>query len=314
MAIKTVIVIVGPTAVGKTAAALATAQALHGEIISADSMQVYKGMDIGTAKPTPTEQALVRHHMIDTASPEQSFNVSDYVKQASAAVADCLARQVQPVVAGGTGLYVHALMDGFLFPDQSADPALRSRLMEEWQADPHILHSRLKAVDPATAGRLHPNDARRIIRALEVFERTGKSMSQLQRETAGKQARFSGIWIGLTRDRTELYQRIEQRVDAMFQQGLIEEVQGLLKTYPQQPTALQALGYKEVAWFLRGHITLEECVYLVKRDTRRFAKRQLSWFRRDQRLHWLNLTGMDDHEITARVVERSRKAAHEHGI
>ncbi len=269
-------------------------------------MQIYKEMDIGTAKPTAAEKAEIPHHMVDIVAPDQSFNVSEYVHQAQLVIDDCFTRQVQPIVAGGTGLYVNALLDGFLFPDQQPDPDLRAALMEEWNADPETLHRRLAAVDPATAARLHPNDARRIVRALEVYLRTGTSMSELQARTSGKQARFDGTWFGLTRDRSALYQRIDQRVDAMFQQGLIDEVAALLHRYPQQPTALQALGYKEVVWFLQGHLTLEECVYLIKRNTRRFAKRQLSWFRRDKRIHWFDAGQMTDMDIAARIEEISR--------
>ena len=296
----------GPTAVGKTETAMYLARLFNGQIISADSMQVYQGMDIGTAKPSAHQQKQVKHHMIDIRRPDQSFNAADYAREAGAAIRGLLDRGITPIVCGGTGLYINSLMDGFLFPAQGSNDDLRQVLYRRWEEDPQGLHRRLAAVDPTTAARLHPNDARRVIRALEVHERTGIPFSRWQMEGRGGQ-QFSGLWIGLTRDRQELYRRMDARVDAMIDQGLMEEVKHLWQTYPQQPTALQALGYKELVWYFQGWVTLSEAVYLLKRNTRRYGKRQLSWFRRDRRIHWFNLSEGEERHYQEQIAELCRK-------
>lgn len=304
------LVIVGPTAVGKTALALRLAETLAGEIISADSMQIYQGMDIGTAKPSAEEQQRVRHHLIDIISPAETFNVQDWVKLAEKAIEDITARGKTPIVAGGTGLYVNALLDGFLFPDTSADPELRKKLEARGERDPASLHAELAQVDPAAAARLHPNDLRRVIRALEVYYRTGSPISVLQKKAQRAHRPYDPLYIGLTRDRADLYARINLRVDEMLQQGLLEEVKELKERFLDasrqnraELTALQALGYKEILWALEGQKSLEEAVEILKRDTRRYAKRQLSWFRRDKRIKWFNLTHMSEREVHDRVVQ-----------
>lgn len=307
-------VIVGPTAVGKTEITLAFAKQCPAEIVSADSMQVYRGMDIGTAKPPAADRRQVPHHMVDIVDPDQSFNVSDYVCRASACISDIERRQHIPIVSGGTGLYIDALMDGFLFPDQGADASIRSELANQWQLDPAAVFQWLQRIDPVTAAKLHPHDQRRIIRALEVYRRTGRPLSELQAEGRKKGPRYHGLWFGLTRERSDLYHRVEERIDHMLAEGLIEEVEELIRRYPHQPTALQALGYKEIVWYLRGRITLSEAVHLLKRDTRRYAKRQLSWFRRRKEIYWFNLTETCEEHVFHRILDVCRNSSELRGI
>ncbi|HBG01208.1 MAG TPA: tRNA (adenosine(37)-N6)-dimethylallyltransferase MiaA [Firmicutes bacterium] len=292
-----ILVILGPTAVGKTALSLDLARALGGEIISADSMQVYRGMDIGTAKPSREERRAVVHHLLDVVDPNESFNVADYVNLAEEVLADLKSLNTAAILSGGTGLYIDALLQGFLFPDTSADEAIRDELQAQAAEDPQSLFAELQEVDPASAKKLHPNDLRRVIRALEVYRRTGEPISILQRKKGEGTRPYQPLYIGLFRDRQNLYGRVDQRVDQMVQAGLVDEVEGLLATYPEQPTALQALGYKEIAYYLRGEMTLPEAIERLKRDTRRYAKRQLSWFRRNQQIHWFNCTDLTHERI-----------------
>jgi len=214
-----------------------------------------------------------------------------------------------PLITGGTGLYINALIDGFLFPDQGENPMLRAQLEEKAHHDPLALYQTLQEVDPKAAAKLHPNDLRRIIRALEVYYTRGQPISELQAKM-GEQRKYTPVMIGLTRKRELLYQRIEQRVDQMVADGLVEEVKTLLQRYPSQPTALQAIGYKEIARFLHGELTLEEALALIKRETRRYAKRQWSWFRRDQRIVWYDLDVYTTDQIIAATQERLAQATH----
>lgn len=283
-----VLVLVGPTAVGKTETALTLAQELNCEIISADSMQVYRGMDIGTAKASLEEQSLVKHHLLDIINPDQKFTAADYVRLAEQCIAEIAARNRFPLVTGGTGLYINALIDGFLFPDQGENRKIRTELQARAETEPEALHEELKQVDPKSAAKLHPNDLRRIIRALEVYYTQGMPISELQAKKEAEQ-KYRAVMIGLNRNRELLYQRIEARVDQMIAAGLVDEVKELLTKYPQQPTALQAIGYKEIALYLNDQLTLEEAIELIKRETRRYAKRQLSWFRRDKRIVWYDM-------------------------
>lgn len=296
-----ILVIIGPTAVGKTDLSLTLAKALDGEIISADSMQVYRGLDIGTAKASEEERATITHHLLDVVDPDETFNVADYVRLADDTLRHLRMKTTVPLLVGGTGLYIDALLDGFLFPDTAADETIRAELQARAEDDPESLYEELQVVDAASAKKLHPNDLRRIIRALEVYRRTGQPISTLQRKKEAESRPYNPLYIGLTRERQELYARVNQRVDAMIEEGLVEEVEGLLRRYPNQPTALQALGYKEIAYYLQGELTLSEAVELLKRDTRRYAKRQLSWFKRNQRIHWFNRTEINDAEITDKV-------------
>lgn len=293
-----VVVVVGPTAVGKSSLSVELAHALDGEIVTADSMQVYRGMDIGTAKPTPQERKGIPHHLIDVCDPDRHFNVAEYRDLAHNVIADIHRREKLPIVSGGTGLYVKAVLDEFLFPDEGADYTLRQELeayaKEQGQA---ALHERLAAVDPPSARRIHPHDVRRVVRALEVYLQTGRPLSAHLRDVQNSPGRYNAIQIGLTRPRDILYERINLRVDRQIEDGLVDEVRTLMAMYPSMPVARQALGYKEIIEYLEGRTTLEEAISLLKRDTRRFAKRQFTWFNRDLRIHWIDLektTGSDE--------------------
>jgi len=281
--------IVGPTATGKTGISLQVAEKLGAEIISADSMLVYRGMDIGTAKPTREEMERVPHHMIDVADPGEMYNVAIYGRKVKDVLSGILKRENLPLLVGGTGLYVRAVVDGYNFSEAGSDPELRARLARECDTlGRAALHDRLKSVDPRTASRLHVNDVRRVIRALEVFYLTGKTLSG----SAGRSEvpPFNLLMYGLIMDRKLLYSRIEERVDKMMAAGLLEEVKNLLAAgYSPEVTSMQGLGYKEMILHLKGEISLEEAVALLKRNTRRFAKRQLTWFRRDPRIRWIDV-------------------------
>ena len=273
---------------GKTAAAIELARRLGGEIVNADSMQVYRHMDIGTAKPTAAEQARVRHHLIDVADPDESFDAARFARLGRAAIDDIAARGRVPIVAGGTGLYIKALLYG-LAREAPADPALRRHLMQEVAArGPEALHRRLAAVDPATAARVHPHDALRIVRALEVYTLTGRPLSEHHRRHRFADAPYEPFKIGLDMDRGDLYRRIDQRVDTMMAEGFEAEVQGLLaRGYSADLKSMQSLGYRHMAAYLDGRIDLEAAVTTLKRDTRRFAKRQFTWFRADTEMRWV---------------------------
>lgn len=298
---QNVLVILGPTAVGKTEIGQELAIILAAEIISADSMQIYRGMDIGTAKASLQDQKTIKYHMLDVVEPDQSFNVADYVTLAEHVLKKLKKQAVMPILSGGTGLYIDALLKGFLFPDAPADQNIRRELERESQENPDSLYEKLQKVDPPSAKKLHPNDQRRIVRALEVFYRTGKPISLLQKQKEKECRPYRPLYIGLTRDREALYTRIDLRVEQMIQRGLVEEVRHLLQAYPQQPTALQALGYKEIVQYLEGKVSLPDAIEILKRDTRRYAKRQMSWFKRNQATHWFNRSEMTDKEIKATI-------------
>ena len=293
---------------GKSEMALRIAESLRGEIISADSMQVYAGMDIGTAKPSRADRQRVPHHLLDVVTPGDSFNAADYTETAEKAIAGILERENLPCVVGGTGLYVHALVDGFLFPQEGRDSDIRQELETRFAEEPEAVFAELKTVDPAAAERIHPNDARRIVRALEVYRVMGEPISRLQKKKALEESTYCPFFVGLNRERTELYERINRRVDTMFSAGLVDEVRRLRTLYPKQPTALQALGYKEVWDALEGRWSWEEAVDAVKKRTRRYAKRQLSWFRRDGRIRWFDLSQQDYATVTSTVIEAIQAA------
>ncbi|MBD1372938.1 tRNA (adenosine(37)-N6)-dimethylallyltransferase MiaA [Hazenella sp. IB182357] len=287
-----VLVITGPTAVGKTATSMSLAHSLHGEIISGDSMQVYQGMDIGTAKATTVERTQIPHHMIDLVTPDESFSVQDYQQQARACIADITNRGAIPLIVGGTGLYIESVIYEYEMPDVAEHPEIRRRYvaMAE-QKGVAYLHQQLFQVDPESAKKLHPNDVRRVIRALEVHEVTGTPFSQLKRKGSSP---FDVLWLGLTMPRELLYERINQRVDHMLKRGLIEEVETLkAKGYHLGLTSMQAIGYKEMMWYLNGEISYEEAVRVLKQGTRKYAKRQLSWFRRNNDINWFDMTQPD---------------------
>jgi tRNA dimethylallyltransferase len=287
--------LLGPTAVGKTEIAIELAQRLNAEIISVDSRQIYRQMDIGTAKPTPKEQQAARHHLIDCVDISQPFSVADYQSLADTAIADIQARGKQVLFAGGAGLYFRAVVDG-LFEGPGADLSLRERLQQEAaQHGVDVLHERLRACDPKSADRIHPNNIVRVIRALEVYELTGTPMSEHQQQWHPKNQRYPFIAFCLTMPRVLLYHRIEQRVDVMLANGLIAEVESLLaEGYSRDTVALQSFGYRELIAYLDGKCTYIEAISQLKQNTRRFAKRQLTWFRKDTRIEWIDRESTPD--------------------
>ncbi len=284
-----IVVVVGPTASGKTALSVALAKALGGEVLSADSMQLYRGMNIGTAKVTAWEMEGIRHHMLDVAEPEEPFSAARYVELADPVLQDILSRGKTAIIAGGTGLYVDALMAGRTF---APCPSTGKREALEALADQYgmeTLLERLRQADPESASRLHLSDRKRIIRALEVYQETGKTISQHNREAQMLPDKYTPVWLGLDfQERAELYRRIDRRVDRMLEQGLLEEIRGLLaRGVPRSCTAMQAIGYKEFFPVLDGKESLETAVERVKRESRRYAKRQRTWFRRNPQIHWI---------------------------
>lgn len=281
---------VGPTAVGKTALSLRLAADYGCEIISGDSMQVYRGMDIGTAKATAEERSLIPHHMIDIHDPDHPFSVAEFQERAYRHIVDITERGKLPFLVGGTGLYVESLCYNFQFTDVGSDESFREeqRLYLERFGE-EALHDKLREADPASADRLHPRDSRRVIRALEIAHLTGKPMSVHLAEQK-RESPYDLCMVGLTTDRKILYNRIEERIDLMVEEGLVEEVRRLLADgYGRGLISMQALGYKEIMAFLEGETTLDAAVELLKRDTRRYAKRQLSWFRHMQDIRWVDV-------------------------
>ena len=283
------LVLVGPTAVGKTRMSLEIAKAWDAEIISGDSMQVYRGMDIGTAKIRPEEREGIPHHLIDICEPDHPFSAAEFQERCTDLIADISARGKLPFIVGGTGLYVESVAYGYDFAEVGSDDAYREeQRVYALRHGAEALRERLRAIDPESAGRLHPNDQRRIIRALEIHHLTGVTLSE---QLAGqkKTSPFELCIVGLTMDREKLYARINERVDAMIAEGLVDEVKRLLaEGVPSDAVSMQGLGYKEIALFLQQQISLPEAVELLKRDTRRFAKRQLSWFRRMTDIAWID--------------------------
>ena len=280
---ESIICVCGPTASGKTGLAVELAKRLDGEVVSCDSMQIYRGMDIGTAKPTADEIQGIPHHLLDVAEPGEAFSVSRYVELADRALQDILSRGKTVIIAGGTGLYMDSLILGRAFapfPETGKREALEREAREQGIG---VLLERLARVDPASAERLHPSDRKRIIRALEVFEETGKTITQHNEETRQLPPKYQPLWLGLTYEpRQILYDRIDLRVDQMVEQGLVEEVRRLLdRGISPNATAMQAIGYKEIACALRGEIRLDAAIGQIKLGSRRYAKRQLTWFRRN---------------------------------
>jgi len=293
-------VLCGPTAIGKTSLAVHLAQHLRAEIICADSRTVYRGMDIGTAKPDVELRARIPHHLVDVVDPAESFTVADFQRLARQAMQDIRSRGRRPLLVGGTGLYIRAIVDDLSIPRVAPDRALRDRLMAEDEASgPGTLHRRLTALDPAAASRIHPANVRRVVRALEVIEMTGRPISEQQRH-GGQWVRAA--MVALTAERAELYRRIDARVDAQLAAGLVDETRRLLALgIPAAAPSMQTLGYKELAGWLRGAYGYDEAVRLLKRNTRRYAKRQLTWFRRDPRIQWIDVTGLTEEALLARA-------------
>ncbi len=288
--LQPLVVLTGPTATGKSEAGVMVAERLRGEIVSADSMLIYRGMDIGTAKPTRKDMRGIPHHMIDIVDPDEDYSAALFQKQARNVIANIHKRNKLPILVGGTGLYIRAVIDDYDFSGIGGDQYLRDRLFKEAEENGSgVLHKRLSAVDPGTASKLHPKDIRRIIRALEVYYFTGKPISSYQRVRCSNSL-YKIVMFGLFMEREKLYRRIEQRVDKMIASGLIEEVRGLLQRgFHKELNSMRGLGYKEISGYLAGESSLERAVDLLKRNTRRFAKRQLTWFRRDERIKWCDI-------------------------
>lgn len=277
---------------GKTALSIEIARRINGEIVSADSMQIYKGLDVGTAKPTLKEQALVKHHMIDVCLPEKRYNVADYVSEASACIEDIFSRGKVPVVTGGTGLYIDNLIYDNDFGDFELDEGVRDSLSNRAENEGgKALLEELSKIDPETAGRLHQNDVRRIVRALEIFYSTGKTQSYFIKNSRVKKPRYGFCYNVLScSDREVLYKRINSRVDAMLGEGLIDEVKNVLNSHwYENSTASQAIGYKEFQPYFRGEKSLDECVGILKQRSRNYAKRQLTWFRNKKEAFFYNV-------------------------
>ncbi|MCI8423128.1 MAG: tRNA (adenosine(37)-N6)-dimethylallyltransferase MiaA [Lawsonibacter sp.] len=285
-----ILVISGPTASGKTALAVALAKRRNGEVVSADSMQIYQGMDIGTAKPTREEMEGVPHHMLDVADPREDFSAARYVEMAAACVDGILARGKLPIVAGGTGLYIDSLLAGRTFAAFDADSPLRGELEARYAREGgEALLAELAQADPESAARLHPHDAKRIIRALEVFLTTGQTITWHNARTRAVPPRYDALTLNLAfRAREDMWERIDRRVDQMLERGLAEEVRQLLASgVPERCTAMQAIGYKELAAALQGDGTVEQAAQVVKLRSRQYAKRQLTWFRRNPGAKWI---------------------------
>ena len=295
--------IVGPTAVGKTSISIKVAKRLKGEIISGDSMQIYRYMDIGTAKPSPEEKKEVPHHLIDIIEPHDPFSVADFQKEVFKLIPEIASRNRLPIMVGGTGLYLKAVIDQYDFSESNADWDLRKKLKDQanrWGIE--HLYERLKKVDSLSAEKIHPHDEKRIIRALEVYLTTGRPISNQKRKPVEERISLKTLLIGLMMNRQRLYARIEERVDKMIEEGLEEEVRNLLKQgYKPDLVSMQGLGYRHMIKYIKGQYTKEEMVESLKRDTRRFAKRQLTLFRRDQRIKWIN---REDFSQEEEIVEK----------
>lgn len=292
-----VIAIVGPTASGKTALGVEIAEAFEGEVVSADSMQIYKGMDIATAKPTQEEMRGVLHHLIGFLDKNISFSVADYVELAGNVIKDISLRGKLPVIVGGTGLYVSSLLDNIKFADIKSDSGLRKKLEDEAERRGNLyLFEKLKKVDPESAAELHPNNLVRVIRALEVYELTGKKLSLFKSESRREESPYDSVIIGLDyNDRQILYDRINKRVDIMVKNGLVEEAKAVFDSC-EMKTAGNAIGYKELIPYFNNEKSLEECISAIKQETRRYAKRQLTWFRKNAKINWLKLDEFDNKE------------------
>jgi len=298
------IVVAGPTASGKTATAIALAEEYGGEIVSADSMQVYRGMDIGTAKASAEEQSRCPHHMLDVAEPEENYSVSLYVQAAQKVCEDVIARGKLPIVTGGTGLYIDSLLRDADFAPIEEDKALRRELEAEYDSlGGQVMLQRLSEFDPMRAQKLNATDKRRIVRAIEIYMLSGKTATEHDMESRSRPPRFDAAYMVLNfKDRQRLYDRIDLRVDLMVKDGLFDEVRGLLdRGIDPHCTAMQAIGYKEAAMALRGEISRDEAVELIKQGSRRYAKRQLTWFRRREDAFWINWEEGPDFELARQL-------------
>ena len=306
---RKLIVLTGPTAVGKTKLSIDLAKAVDGEIISADSMQVYKYMDIGSAKIKPEEMCGIKHYLVDCLEPQdpESFNVTRFQQMAKMAMDEIYAKGKVPILVGGTGFYIQSVVYDIDFTDNDADTGYRimlEQMAEEKGAE--FLHDMLKVVDPKAAEDIHCNNTKRVIRALEFFHKTGSPISAHNEAERQKESSYELYYFVLNDDRAKLYHRIDLRVDLMIQEGLVDEVKALLDMgCTREMVSMQGLGYKEIIDYLQGNITLEEAIYIIKRDTRHFAKRQLTWFRRERDVRWINKSDYSsEEEILAEMLEQ----------
>lgn len=285
-----VIVIVGPTASGKTSLSIELAKKINGEIVSCDSMQIYKDMDIGSAKPSKEEMQGIKHYMIDEVIPTQRFSVAEYKKKAELAIEEILKNGKVPIVVGGTGLYANSLIYGIEYSNIEFDEKYRKKLMEIAQSEEGLksLYEEAKRIDKKAMEKISPNDQKRILRILEIYNATGKTKTEQEEISRKNEIKYDYNVFAINIERTILYERINKRVDMMIEQGLIEEVRKLIEKYPEFPTAMQAIGYKEIVQYFDGKITKEEAIEKIKQETRRYAKRQITWFKRIENIKWLN--------------------------
>ncbi len=304
---KKLVILTGPTAVGKTALSLKLAGRIGGEIISADSMQVYRGMDIGSAKATPQERALIPHHLIDLLDPSEEFHVVRFQEEARRAIEDIASRGKIPIMTGGTGFYIQAVLYDIDFTEAAEDAQYRQMLEEKARTEGNeALHAMLAEADPASAAAIHANNVKRVIRALEYYHETGNRISEHNEAERQRKSPYCSAYFVLNDERSRVYERINRRVDEMMKQGLPEEVDGLRrKGYTRDLVSMQGLGYKELLAYFDGEMSLEEAVDTIKRDTRHFAKRQLTWFRRERDVIWVdkNSFGYDDEKILDYMME-----------
>lgn len=295
---KNIVIVAGPTASGKTACGIEIAKRLNGEIISADSMQIYKHMDIGSAKPTLEEMDGIPHHMIDVVSPDEEFSVALFRELSEKLIDDITSRGKLPIIVGGTGLYINSITYPLDFTDVAYDLEYREHLEKlAIEKGNQYIHEMLKDIDYESYERIHPNNTKRVIRALEVYKNTGKPISLYQKESQKRDIDYNVAYIGLTMDRAKLYDRINKRVDKMFDMNLVGEVKNLLEMgYNKNMNSMQGIGYKEVIDYINGLYTLTEVKDIIKQSSRRYAKRQLTWFRRESRIHWVNIDTFDSFE------------------
>lgn len=306
------IVIGGPTASGKTALSVHLCQKIGGEVVSADSMQIYRGMDIGTAKPFPEEMQGIPHHLLSIAEPGEKYSVAAYRELANRAIAQITAAGRWPVLCGGTGLYIDALTKPMSFAEQVGNDELRAELtaLAETYSGKMKLHQILEEIDPETAARLHINDVRRVVRAIEVYRLTGRTISEQARLDKQREGDYAVTMFAISWPRDVLYDRINRRVDEMMRLGLVEEVRALMASgLTEGSTAMQALGYKEIIAALNGKISMNEAVEAIKQGSRNYAKRQMTWFRRDERVHWLEAPGKTKEQLVDEMIKEIEKNA-----
>lgn len=296
-----IIVICGPTASGKTALSIQLAKKINGEIVSADSMQIYKDMDIGTAKPSIEEMDGVKHYLIDNVSPTIRYSVANYKKDALNAIEEILKKGKTPIIVGGTGLYVDSLVNGIEYDDLEIDLEYRQQLEQEAKEKGlEELYNKAIQIDAEAMKKISPNDRKRIFRVLEIYHSTGKTKTEQEIESREKENPYEYVVFAINMDREKLYERINKRVDIMIENGLVDEVKSLINKYDELPTAIQGLGYKEVVSYLNNEITYEEMIEKIKQETRRYAKRQLTWFRRNKQIIWLD--GLENMQNNLQII------------